>query len=250
MNIVIADHEDFAREQLRVMLRSEPGVRILAECIDGREILSVLSTVKPEVLLVDTQIPNLDGFAVGVRFPPRQTPVVIFTTANDHLATWTFETHALDCLRKPFVPERLHEAINRARAELLISGDREAVQRLLELSETAAQRAATNRRLAVRVGGRVLILGFDEIDWVGAAGNYVKVNVAKQSYLYRQSIGKIAERLDPAQFIRIHRSAIVNVDKIRELHPVNNGEYIVVLKNGKGLSCSRGYRSGLQQLIG
>ena len=176
--------------------------------------------------------------------------MVIFTTAYDRHAVRAFEAHALDYLLKPFDQERLHQAVNRARAELLKAHDREATERVLKyLSESATQGARASRRFVVKAGGRVVFLSFDEIDWVEAAANYVKVNVGKQSYLLREGIGRVAERLDPAQFIRIHRSVIVNLEKIKELQPVNSGEYIVILKDGKELSCSRGYRAGLQQFI-
>jgi two-component system LytT family response regulator len=177
-------------------------------------------------------------------------PIVIFTTAYDRHAVRAFEAHALDYLLKPFDQERLHQAVNRARAELLRANDRDATHRILDyLSESAERQSRSDRRLVVKAGGRIVFLNFDEIDWVEAAANYVKINVAKQSYLLRKGIGEIEERLGPTQFVRIHRSVIVNIKRIKELQPVNSGEYIVVLKDGKELSCSRGYRAGLQQLI-
>jgi two-component system LytT family response regulator len=140
--------------------------------------------------------------------------------------------------------------VNRAREDFLKQNDREATHRILNfLSQNANWQSPSGRRLVIRSGGRVIFLGLDEIDYVEAAANYVKINVGKQSYLLRKGIGEIAEKLDPALFVRIHRSAIVNVRRIKELQPVNSGEYIVVLKDGKELSCSRGYRAGLQELV-
>jgi two-component system LytT family response regulator len=250
MRVVIADDEPLAREKLRLMLTAEPGVSILAECENGAEILDALNTHKPDLLMLDVQMPELDGFAVLNQVSPDSLPIIIFTTAFDRHAVRAFEANALDYLLKPFDQERLHQAVNRARAELLKANDREATHRILNfLSQNANWQSPSGRRLVIRSGGRVIFLGLDEIDYVEAAANYVKINVGKQSYLLRKGIGEIAEKLDPALFVRIHRSAIVNVRRIKELQPVNSGEYIVVLKDGKELSCSRGYRAGLQELV-
>lgn len=250
MRVVIADDEPLARDKLRLMLTAEPGVSILAECRNGAEILDALNTHKPDLLMLDVQMPELDGFAVLNQVPPESLPIIIFTTAFDRHAVRAFEANALDYLLKPFDQERLHQAVNRARAELVKAKDREATHRILNfLSQNANWQSPSGRRLVIRSGGRVIFLGLDEIDYVEAAANYVKINVGKQSYLLRKGIGEIAEKLDPALFVRIHRSAIVNVRRIKELQPVNSGEYIVVLKDGKELSCSRGYRAGLQELV-
>ena len=248
MRVIIADDESLARDKLRLMLGSEPGVQVVAECGNGAETLEALSSHKPDLLFLDIKMPDLDGFEVLNKAAEAHMPIVIFTTAYDQHAVKAFEAHALDYLLKPFDYERLRQALDRARNELLKANDREATQRILQYLSDARPTSAC-RRLIVRAGGRVVFLSFDEIDWVEAAANYVRIYVGKQGYLLRRGIGEIADRLDPLQFIRIHRSAIVNVQKIKELQPVNSGEYIVVLKDGKELSCSRGYRSGLQQMI-
>jgi two-component system LytT family response regulator len=250
MRVIIADDEPLARQKLRLMLDSESGVTVVAECNDGTETLHALSGYNPDLLFLDIRMPDLDGFAVLDRVPAENMPMVVFTTAFDQHAVQAFEAHALDYLLKPFDQERLHEAVHRARTELLKTSNHERTERILHyLSETVGKNSISGRRLIIKAGGRVVFLSFDEIDWVEAAANYVRIYVGKQAYLLRRGIGEIAERLDPLQFVRIHRSAIVNVHKIKELQPVNSGEYIVVLKDGKELSCSRGYRGGLQQLI-
>ena len=250
MRAVIADDEELARKKLNVMLASEGDVEVLAECQNGVETLRAVADHKPDLLLLDVRMPDLDGFAILSQVPEKQMPLVIFTTAYDRHAVQAFEAHALDYLLKPFDQERLHEAIVRAVHELTARKERETTQRILHLlSETAAKQPDASRRLIVKSGGRVVFLSVDEIDWLEAAANYVRINVGKQAYLLRRGIGEIAERLDRSQFIRIHRSVIVNVQRIKELQPVNSGEYIVVLKDGKELSCSRGYRSELQDLI-
>jgi two-component system, LytTR family, response regulator len=250
MRIIIADDEALARKKLRVMLSSESGVQVIAECQDGAETVRALNTYQPDLLMLDIQMPDLDGFEVLSQIPVEEMPMVVFTTAYDCHAVRAFEAHALDYLLKPFDQERLHQAVTRARSELLKASDRDATHRILDyLSEKTAKQVPSGSRLIIKAGGRVVFLGMDEIDWVEAAANYVRIYVGRHSYLLRRGIGDIAERLDPMQFIRIHRSTIVNVQKIKELQPVNSGEYIVVLKDGKELSCSRGYRAGLQDLI-
>lgn len=254
MRVVIADDERLARQKMRTLLESEANITVIAECQDGRQTVSAISCLHPDLLLLDIQMPDLDGFQVLTEIPPQEMPVVIFTSAYDQYAIRAFEAHALDYLLKPFDQERLHNAIERARVELLKSENREITHKLMELlshiksgASTAAVESAN--RLVIKAKGRVIFLDLEEIDWVEAAANYVRLNVGKESYLLRETISRTTERLDPNEFIRIHRSTIVNVRKIKELIPVNSGEYIVVLKNGKELSCSRGYRALLQRVI-
>ena len=246
---IIADDEPLAREKLRILLASEAGIQIVAECRDGRQTIAALETYKPDLLLLDVQMPEMDGFEVLNAIPAGEMPIVIFTTAYDQYAVRAFEAHALDYLLKPFDQDRLHSAIERTRTELLKTNDRELTSRLLDLLAQARTESKVDQRLVIKSGGRVVFLDTEDIDWVEAAANYVKLHVGKESYVLREGIGRITERLDPNQFVRIHRSTIANVRKIKELQPCNSGEYIVVLKDGKELSCSRGYRAGLQQLI-
>jgi two-component system LytT family response regulator len=249
MRTIIADDERLARKKLRILLSAESGVEIVAESSDGRQTIAALRAHKPDLLLLDVQMPDIDGFGVLRAIDADAMPVVIFTTAHDQYAVKAFEAHALDYLLKPFDQGRLHHAINRARAEFLKAHDREATYRILDFLTKTKPRSQVDQRLVFKTGGRVVFLETAEIDWLSAAANYVTLNVGVESYLLREGIGHISERLDPDKFVRIHRSTIVNVDKIKELQPVNSGEYIVVLKDGKELSCSRGYRAGLQQLI-
>jgi two-component system, LytTR family, response regulator len=251
---IIADDEHLARKKLRVLLRSEPGVQVIAECQDGQQTIDAVKAQKPDLLLIDIKMPDLDGFQVLAQIAPDEMPVVVFTTAYDQFAIRAFEAHALDYVLKPFDGERLHHAIERARSEFLKLHDRDLTRRILDLiaknAEPKIQSRQVDDRMVIRSGGKVVFLDVSEIDWIEAAANYVKLNVGKESYLLREGIGSISERLDPDRFVRIHRSVIVNVRKIRELQPCESGEYIAVLKNGKELSCSRGYRIQVQRLIG
>jgi two-component system, LytTR family, response regulator len=251
---IIADDEHLARKKLRVLLDSEPGMQVVAECQDGQQAVSAIQTHRPDLLLIDIRMPDIDGFQVLKQIAPDEMPVVVFTTAYDQFAIRAFEAHALDYLLKPFDRERLHHAVERARAELLKVHDRDLTGRILDLLakniEPKIESKQIDERMVIRAGGKVVFLDVKEIDWIEAAANYVKLNVGKDSYLLREGIGSISERLDPDRFVRIHRSVIVNVRKIKELQPCESGEYIAVLRNGKELSCSRGYRTQLQRLIG
>ena len=253
LRTVIADDEPLARKKLRLLLDSEAEVNIVAECSDGRQTVSAVKTCRPDLLLLDIQMPDLDGFQVLSEISAAEMPAVIFTSAYDQYAIRAFQAHALDYLLKPFDQDRLHHSIERARLELRKAHDRKITHRILDLlSQVKSEKQPTSgpeNRLVIKAKGRVVFLDLDEIDWVGAAANYVRLNVGKESYLLRETISRTSERLNPDHFIRVHRSTIVNVRKIKELIPVNSGEYIVVLKSGKELSCSRGYRRGLQRVI-
>ena len=250
---IIADDERLARRKLRILLGSEPQVEVVAECPNGRQTVSAIRSFRPDILLLDIQMPDLNGFDVLGEISSDEMPQVIFTSAYDQYAIRAFEAHALDYLLKPFDQDRLHAAIERASLEIRKSKDQEFTNRVLELLSTVkSQKKPTPEfedRLAIRTNGRVVFLNLDEIHWVEAAANYVRLNTAKDSYLFRETISRISDRLNPADFVRIHRSMIVNVRRIKELIPVNSGEYVVVLNSGKELSCSRGYRANLQHLI-
>jgi len=251
---VIADDERLARQKLRLLLECERDFEIVAECQDGKQTVLAINSLRPDLLLLDIQMPDLDGFQVLGEIPASELPIVVFTSAYDQYAIRAFEAHALDYLLKPFDQGRLHQAIERARVELKKSDHTQTTHRLLELlshlkPEFATASQGPQNRLVIKAKGRVIFLDLDEIDWVEAAANYVRLNAGKESYLLRETIARTSERLNPDEFIRIHRSTIVNARKIKELIPVNSGEYVVVLKSGKELSCSRSYRTLLQRII-
>ncbi|HZR55548.1 MAG TPA: LytTR family DNA-binding domain-containing protein [Terriglobales bacterium] len=249
MHTIIADDEPLARGKLRMLLEAEPGIRVIAECENGNQAITALKAYKPDLVILDVQMPEADGFQVLETLSAGDMPIIIFTTAYDQYAIRAFEQHALDYLLKPFDQERLHAAIERARVEMLNRHDRELTSRILDMLSSIKATQPTERRFVIKSGGRVIFLNMDEIDWVEAAANYVKLNAEGRSYLLRDTISRVSERLDPQQFVRIHRSILVNVRKIKELQPCNSGEYMVILRNGKELSCSRSYRAGLHELI-
>src|ERR1700728_805938 len=214
---VIADDERLARQKLLILLESEPQVKVVAECQDGRQAVSAIRSFRPDMLLLDIQMPDLDGFQVLSELSPEEMPVVIFTSAYDQYAIRAFEANALDYLLKPFDQERLHHAVERARSELRKSRESELTHRILSLLSqvrpVTIPASQYRNRLVIKVHGRVVFLDMDSIDWVEAAATYVRLNAGKESYLVRDKISSLCERLDATHFVRIHRSVIVNVRK-------------------------------------
>jgi two-component system LytT family response regulator len=248
MRAIIADDEPLSREKLRFLLDQESDVQIVAECSGVEDTLKALETYRPDLLLLDIEMEGGSGFDVLRSVPTSELPIVIFTTAYDSYALQAFEAQALDYLLKPFDQERLHRALERAKAELVKSAKGNLNENLVTLL-SQARKPQRDNRLIIKSGGRVVFIQLDEIDWIEAAANYVRLHVAgKNAYLFRESIGRMADKLDSAQFIRIHRSFIVNASKIKELQPCNNGEFMVSLRNGKELPCSRFYRHALEAL--
>jgi two-component system LytT family response regulator len=249
LRVIIADHEPSARSQLRMMLESEAGVDVLTECANTGEAVDAVQLHKPDLLVLDARLLGTNGFPNLNPTSSGERPLLVFTGPHDGHAVRAFEAHALDYLLKPLDQRRVHAAIERTRAEMLKAHDRQLTRRLLDFLAEARPESPMERRVVVKAEGRVVFLKMDEIDWIEAAANYVRVQAGAHSYLVREGISHIAARLDPGQFLRIHRSIIVNICRIKELQPCNRGEYMVVLSNGKQLSCSRGYRARLQQLI-
>jgi two-component system, LytTR family, response regulator len=246
---IVADDENLARKKLRLLLSSEAGVDVVAECSNGRQTLAAVQAHRPDLLLLDIQMPDLDGFEVIEELSGGELPVIIFTTAYDQYAIRAFEAHALDYLLKPFNQDRLHRALERVKVELLKTHEHNVKTRILDLLGRTKSESQQLRRLVIRTAGRVVFLELDEVDWIEAAANYVKLHVGKDAFLIREGIGHFSAKLDPDRFVRIHRSSIVNVRRIRELQPCDSGEYIAVLRDGKELSCSRGCRPQLLRLI-
>jgi two-component system, LytTR family, response regulator len=247
---LIADDELLAREKLRILLATEPGLEIIAECKAGDEAVTALHHLRPDLLFLDIQMPEADGFQVLDAVPIESRPVVIFTTAYDKYAIRAFEAHVLDYLLKPFDQERLHAAVERVRAEFFKRGSGAPATGMPEWPGHSNVSSLNDQRLVFKTGGRILFLDVDEIDWIEASANYVRLHAGAECYSLRETLAHISERLHASRFVRIHRSLIVNISRIKELQPCNSGEYIVVLKSGKELSCSRGYRGGLQKIIG
>lgn len=247
---LVVDDEPLARERLRRLLEEEQDVDVLAECADGREAVRSVDQLRPDLVFLDVQMPEIDGFEVLAAIDPPQMPAVVFVTAYDAYALQAFEVHALDYLLKPFDRERFHRTMEHVRARLTDAGglDRRLVALLDEIE--AARPRPRPRRFVVRSGGRIQFLDADRIDWIEGAGNYVKLHVGGREHLLRSTLKAFEEQLDPHRFVRIHRSHIVNLDRVTELQPWFHGEFVVVLTDGTELRSSRTYSDRLRAMIG
>lgn len=247
---LIIDDEPLARARLRTLLTDESDMEVVGECGDGLEAVAAIQDLEPDLLFLDVQMPTLDGFGVLEAVEPDKLPSVVFVTAYDRYALRAFEVHALDYLLKPFDRERFHKALERVRAELERTGKAQANQRLLALLEDQKSNRPSLERLLIKTSGRVFFLCTQEIDWIEAAGNYVRLHVGNEAHLLRETMNGLEARLDPSRFLRIHRSTIVNVDRIQELQAWFHGDYIVILRDGRQLTLSRGYRQRVQDRFG
>jgi two-component system LytT family response regulator len=247
---LIVDDEPLARERLRQLLEREPEVELIGECANGLEAVAAIREQAPELVFLDVQMPELDGFGVLARLDPARLPAVIFVTAYDQYALKAFEVHAVDYLLKPFDRGRFQKALRRALDQLQHQQTGDLTQRLSSLLGELKPAPKHLDRLAVKSAGRVVVVKVTDIDWIEAADNYVSLHLGTESHLHRETMAALEGQLPPDKFLRISRSAIVNVDRIKELHPMFHGEYTVVLRNGTKLTLSRNYRDKLNQLLG
>jgi two-component system LytT family response regulator len=243
LRALIVDDEVPARLRIRELLSRNSSVALAGECASGAEAVTAIRDLQPDLLFLDVQMPVMDGFRVLREVDGDRLPLTIFVTAYDRYALAAFEAHALDYLLKPFSDERFGRALDRAINHLEMQHSGDIASRMLAMLRE-------EDRLAVRVNGRVVILKAREIDWVEAAGVYVELHAGKKVYLHRASITELETRLSSARFVRIHRSALVNLDRVRELTPRTHGEFIVMLTDGTELKLSRGYRHRLEELLG
>jgi len=246
---IIAEDELVARQAIATMAHS-CGIAVLAECRDGAETIQALKEHQPDLLFLDVQMPGMDGFGVLQAAPRETLPAIIFTTAYDRYAVQAFEHNAVDYLLKPFDEERFRKAVDRAKQQLAArTSPAHLIDRVLAEMKQAARPQSGPERLVVRSRGQVEFLRVNEIDWIEASHNHVKIHVGAETHLLRQTIGEIETQLSPDKFLRIHRCLIVNIDRIRRLEACGYGEYLVVLRDGKNLSLSRGYRNRLDRFL-
>ena len=205
---------------------------------------------EPDLVFLDVQMPQMNGFEVIEAVGGERMPLVIFVTAYDQHALRAFQVRALDYLLKPFDRERFTDSLQRARKQIERDESGDLGRRLLALVNDIKPEAPKLDRLIVKSGGRVFFLRTGDLDWIEAAGNYVRLHLGEESHLFRETMNRMESRLDPKRFVRIHRSRIVNTERIKELQPWFNGEYVVVLRNGARLPLSRGYRDKLQEQLG
>ena len=249
IRVVIADDQPMARERLVALLAEQRDVDVVATCASGAEVVTAIEAYRPELVFLDMQMPELDGFGVISAVGPERMPPVVFVTAYDQFALRAFEVHALDYLLKPFGRQRFEQALERARQHLAREHAGDLATRLMALVQDAQIRRPTTERLVVRSGARVVFVDVANIDWVEAEGNYVRLHVGNDSHLMRETMLAMEQRLGATQFIRIHRSRIVNAERVKELRLTANGDYEAVLRNGTTLGVSRLYRDALQERL-
>jgi two-component system LytT family response regulator len=244
---LIVDDESLARDRLRQLLKTEPEVELIGECADGHTAVATIQQQSPDLIFLDVQMPELDGFGVAEAIGAGTKPVIVFVTAHDKFALRAFEVHAVDYLLKPFDRERFQKALRRAIDQVKQSEGSAMVERQAALIAELKSPKITGR-LAVKSGGSVVWVQPEEIDWIGSADNYAELHVGAKSHLLRETLGALESRLDPKIFVRISRSVIVNAQRIKELHRLFYGGYELVLKDGTKLTSSRRYRDKLKQL--
>jgi two-component system, LytTR family, response regulator len=250
VRVLLVDDEPLARAILREMLSDDPDVMIIDESYNGRHALDAVRRQAPDLVFLDVQMPEAGGFDLLEALGQEPWPHVIFVTAYDQYAVRAFEVHALDYLLKPFDRERFDACWQRAKAQILRDREQNTNNQILELLEDLKAGQQHLERLVVKTGGRIYFVRTDEIDWIDAEGNYVSVHTGKTSHLLRETISNLAAQLDPKEFVRIHRSTIVRLDRIKELQPWFHGEYRVTLHDATQLTLSRNYRENLQQALG
>ena len=248
---LIIDDVALARERLKRLLAGDPEIEIVGECDNGEKAVTAIRTLTPDLIFLDVQMPALDGFGVLEALNKEQTPAVIFVTAHNEYAIQAFEVNALDYLLKPVDQERLNKAVERAKSLLAKSNrDNDLDTRFRAMIEDIKSGSKYIKRLTIKLTGRTILLPTDEIDWIETHGNYLKVHAGRESHLIRGTMQALEPKLDPEKFVRVHRSAIVNVEKIKEIYPRSNGDQDLVLQNGQQLMLSRNFREKFFAVLG
>jgi two-component system LytT family response regulator len=247
---LVVDDMLLARQRIRRYIGDDPEIEIVGECAGGREAIAAVREHSPDLLFLDVQMPEMDGFQVLEELSKEaHVPAVIFVTAYDQFALRAFDVHALDYLLKPFDRERLGLAVERAKSQLRGKTKAHLDERLQALLHDIRAPQNYLKRLAVKTSGRIVFLTTDEIDWIETAGNYLKLHAGKSSHMIRERMSQLEAKLDPLKFVRIHRTTIVNVDRIKEMHPLFNGDQLITLRDGRQLTMSRTYRDNLRPLL-
>jgi two-component system LytT family response regulator len=253
---IIVDDEPLARRNIRLLLEQDPQIEIIEECRNGAEAVKSIRKFSPDLVFLDIQMPEMDGFDVLEQVGTEQIQAIVFVTAFDQYALKAFEVHALDYLLKPFDDARFQAALEQAKARVGQRAVNELSQKLLALIEERnidrqghGERKGYLNRLMIKLANRICLLKVCDIDWIEADGNYAKLHVGPKAHLLREKMHDLETQLDPSTFVRIHRSIIVNLDRIKEMHPHFNGDYIVVLQDGTQLKLSRSRREHLETCL-
>ena len=249
IRVLIADDEPPARASIRRFLRYHPDLDVVQECCDGESCVTAILDQQPKLLFLDVQMPELDGFRVIERVGAEKMPATIFVTAYDHYALAAFDANALDYLLKPFGKARFDRALTRARERLSMRPDRELMQSLLQTVTKAAIQTSYVDRLSINKNGRIIFVKTVDIQWIESAGNSAVLHVAAAQYAVQDSLSALEQQLNPKEFVRIHRSTIVNLHYVKEVHPWFHGYHVVLLENGRELRMSR-YQHQVAERLG
>jgi two-component system, LytTR family, response regulator len=242
INVLVVDDELLGRERIRSLLSEHADIKIVGECVNGREAVEAIQNLKPDLVFLDVQMPKIDGFGVVEIIGTENMPAVIFVTAYDEYAIRAFEINAVDYLLKPFDKERFEKAVDRAKREIKTQeSPTEIRENLRKLLKEVKNEPKYLKRIPVKSASGTTFVSTEEIDWISAAGHYLELHIGNETHLIREKLSVIETKLDPQIFMRIHRSTIVNLDRIKSLHPMFNGDQLVILKNGRELNLSRNY---------
>jgi two-component system, LytTR family, response regulator len=247
---LVVDDEPLARARISELLSTDPDIQVIGECANGREAVAAMRQSRPDLVFLDVEMPEADGLTVLSEFAAADLPSIVFVTAYDQYAVRAFDFHAIDYLLKPFDKERFERALRRAKTSILTERSGELGQRILSALDEIRTKPAFLERLVIKNNGHVFFLKAEEINWIEAEGNYVRIHTNKESHLLRDTISALEAQLNPGKFLRVHRSAIVNIDRIQELHSWFHGEYRIILNDGSQLTLSRTYRDRLTELLG
>ena len=252
LTTLLVDDEPLAREGLRMLLSQDPEISAIHEAKDGAEAVALIRSMRPDLVFLDVQMPEMDGISVVAEVGAEKMPAVVFLTAYDKYAIQAFEVNAVDYLLKPVTEERFGQALARAKSRLLassgISQHDDASRQILSLLETIASPRRSLKRLAVRSAGKTFFVDVDDIDWIEAAENYVQLHVGRAVHLLHVTMNALEESLHSDTFVRIHRSIIVNVRRIKELQPALHGEYAITLRDGTRLQSGRAWNEKVKAL--
>ena len=248
LTVLIVDDEPLAREGLRMLLADDPEIAAVQEAKNGHEAVEKIREGHPDLVFLDVQMPEMDGFSVIHEIGPEQMPAVVFVTAHDQYAIRAFEINAIDYLLKPVTGERFAQSLARAKARMRSSEPRQENQ-ILSLLETIASPPRYLNRIAVPSAGKTSFIYVEDVDWIRAAENYVELHVAQASHLLHVAMNTLEKSLDPEIFVRIHRSLMVNLRRVKEIQPVSHGEYMLLLQGGVRLQSGRTYHERIKALI-
>jgi two-component system LytT family response regulator len=251
--VLIVDDERLSRRRIRRLLTLEPECEVIGECANGIEAVAALSKSRPDILFLDVQMPELDGFDV-IRALTTSRPLIIFTSAYEDYAIKAFEVHAFDYLLKPFDGRRFLESLQRAKLRVLQDRAGSSDNKLFEMMENLSKNSPARNvpapdRIAVRNNGRVVFVKLEEIDWIEASDNYACLHCGRETHVIRETMSELEARLNPSSFLRVHRSAIVNLDRIKELQPWFRGDYRVILRDGTELTLTKNHREKLESRL-